>query len=299
MIRLLAFMVLFAALTAFAFEPQGQVTVVSSAPAGSALDTAFAPYRKALVARGVPVVMDYRSGGSGVVAHNYFRSRPADGHNLLLSPAASAFVFAEEGKQYTEADFEFVGLMATSFNAFAVPAGPVVTPRVMLRSMQVVGVGSTAMGAYLDALVRQAGVARPTQVAYRVPANLVADAVSGRVDTVFASAALLEPLHTAGKLQIVAISDTRRHPALPGVPAMAETVPGFAMPALYALALPAGAAPSVGQYYRALLRAVGAEAETRAFFERHLMRADRYLTDAASVTTALAAARRYAREARP
>jgi tripartite-type tricarboxylate transporter receptor subunit TctC len=50
---------------------------------------------------------------------------------------------------------------------------------------------------------------------------------------------------SAGRLRMLAVSSEKRSPLLPNVPAISETLPGFAVEAFFGLSAPAGTPPAV------------------------------------------------------
>jgi tripartite-type tricarboxylate transporter receptor subunit TctC len=64
--------------------------------------------------------------------------------------------------------------------------------------------------------------------------------LSGQVDFNFDNLATAAPNIRAGKLKALAVTTLRSSPALPGVPPVAETLPGFAIDTWWGLVAPAG-----------------------------------------------------------
>ena len=77
-----------------------------------------------------------------------------------------------------------------------------------------------------------------THVPYAGSGPALTDLVNGVVDIMFGELAPAGPYITAGSLNPVAISGAQRSSALPGVPTMAETYPGFVVTSWWALVGP-------------------------------------------------------------
>jgi tripartite-type tricarboxylate transporter receptor subunit TctC len=82
------------------------------------------------------------------------------------------------------------------------------------------------------------------------------DLLGGQVDMMFATAAAASPHIAGGKLRALGVTTPQRAPALKSVPAIAETVPGYAVESWYGLFAPAGTpADVVGKLHEAAKKA--------------------------------------------
>ena len=84
-------------------------------------------------------------------------------------------------------------------------------------------------------------------VPYKSPAQLMPDVAAGRTQLVFTSLPALEPYRRSGKLRLLAVTNDKRFPTLPDVPAIAETVPGFKVIGMGLLFAPTGTPADIGQ----------------------------------------------------
>ena len=82
-------------------------------------------------------------------------------------------------------------------------------------------------------------------VPYRGSAPALNDLVAGSVDCMFDNLGVSMQLVKAGKLKLIAVASPKRMASLPDVPAIAETLPGFAAVAWYAFVAPAGTPAAV------------------------------------------------------
>ena len=75
--------------------------------------------------------------------------------------------------------------------------------------------------------------------AYKGASGALADLIGGQVDAMFATVPSISGHWKAGKLRAIAVTSEKRSPALPGVPTMNETLPGFEAESWVALLAPA------------------------------------------------------------
>jgi tripartite-type tricarboxylate transporter receptor subunit TctC len=79
-----------------------------------------------------------------------------------------------------------------------------------------------------------------THIAYKGSPQSTIDLMAGRIDLIFANPATSLPHIRSGKLRMIAITAPKRDPAMPDLPAIAETVPSFDCAPWWALFAPAG-----------------------------------------------------------
>src|SRR5207344_759698 len=75
-------------------------------------------------------------------------------------------------------------------------------------------------------------------VPYRGSAPALQGLLAGDVDLMFDNLGVSLPLVTSGKLKLLAVASLHRLAALPNVPAIAETLPGFEAVAWYGIVAP-------------------------------------------------------------
>lgn len=80
-------------------------------------------------------------------------------------------------------------------------------------------------------------------VPYRGAGPALTDLLGGQVDLFFGTAAAVAPMVGSGKLRAIAVTSAQPSAAYPGVPTVAEVVPGFAVESWYGLYAPAGTPP--------------------------------------------------------
>ena len=84
-----------------------------------------------------------------------------------------------------------------------------------------------------------------THIPYR--SSPMPDLISGQLTVVFEPATTAIPLIKGGKLRALAVTSTRRQPALPDVPTVAETLPGYVADGWQGFVVPASTPREIAQ----------------------------------------------------
>jgi tripartite-type tricarboxylate transporter receptor subunit TctC len=88
-------------------------------------------------------------------------------------------------------------------------------------------------------------------VPYRGSAPALNDLVAGSVDSMFDNLGVSMQLIKAGKLKLLGAASPKRLASLPDVPAIAETLPGFAAVTWYAIVAPANTPAAIVDKFNA------------------------------------------------
>lgn len=195
-------------------------------------------------------VVDNRPGGGGLIAIDIVGKAPADGYTLLQ--IATSFVINpslyKKLPYDAKTDFAPVALLAVADNIVVThPSLPVKTPKELIALARArpgqLNYAHTGYGtqAFLAAeLFKQEVKVDMVPIAYKGTPLALVDLLGGQVQVMFAGAPPALPQIQAGKLRAIAVTGKERLPELPGVPALAETLPGFEASVWYGLLAPAG-----------------------------------------------------------
>jgi tripartite-type tricarboxylate transporter receptor subunit TctC len=223
--------------------PQKPVRIVVPFPAGGAADLVPRSVADKLSAQwGQPVIVDNRPGAAGNIgADQVFKSEP-DGYTLLSAPPPPLVInrLLYPSLPYDATQFVPVSVIA------AIPNVLLVNPKVGARSVaELIAIAKANPGklnyasqgsgttSHLTAELFKSmaggaeGPLRITHVPYKGSAPALADLVGGQVDMMCDNLGVSLPQVKAGKLAALAVASPRRSPALPDVPTLAETLPGF------------------------------------------------------------------------
>ena len=103
-----------------------------------------------------------------------------------------------------------------------------------------------------------------THVPYRGSAPALTDMISGTVQVMFDNMPSSLPHIQAGKLRALAVTTAQRSDALPGVPTVAETVPGYEASAFFGMSVPKGTPAEVIDRLNQEINAALADAAMKA-----------------------------------
>jgi tripartite-type tricarboxylate transporter receptor subunit TctC len=105
-----------------------------------------------------------------------------------------------------------------------------------------------------------------TNVSYKSPPQALTDVVAGRVPMMAVDVSAVLGQIRGGSVRPLAVTSSKESPVLPGVPPLADTLPGFELIVFFGLYVPKGTDPAIIQ---ALYQAARAAAE-RDEFKRSL-----------------------------
>ena len=187
---------------------------------------------------GVPAIVDNKPGGDGILASEYVARAAPDGYNLIVASASShtANYFLFKKLPYDPIrDFTPIVGAVESITCVAVNASlPIRSIKDLIesakRSPGSLSYGSTgATGAYTisgESFKASSGI-DVLHVPYKGFGPAMTALVSGEVGLIFTSLTTAMPQVKAGKVRVLAVMEHRRYSAMPEVPTVAETVPGF------------------------------------------------------------------------
>lgn len=244
---------------------------------------------------GLPVVVENKPGGNGLVAAREVAASADDGHALLYAPGsmiASPLLSKGSG-------FDWVRELSPLGKVGRVPFGLAVHAGTAIQSVAELARRAQAQPGALNVatstpsevmaaahFMTAAGVTL-TRVPYRGGQQALPDLLAGRVQVMFGPLSLLQPQVRSGSLRLLAVLAPERNPAFPEVPTMREA--GYA-----AVMVPTWQAVYVSarvsaERQQALARAVAIAAsrpEVRAELDKRLLAAETSSPQALSSTIA-------------
>jgi len=259
-----------ASVPALAQQDKPMVLVVPYAPGGTSdlLGRLIAQHLGAALGR--TIVVENRPGAGTGVGASFVARAPADGSTLLLATSTTLAINPALYPKLTydpAKDFAPVGLVAAvPFIAVANPSLKATTLAELAalgkRDPNALLYGSAGNGSpqHLIAEMFRAATGVPMRhVPYKGSAPAITDLVGGQINVMFSDFAPALPHVRSGRLVALAVATAKRQPAVPDVPAIAESgVPGtagFDAAAWQGLVAPAGTpADTVAGLHRQLAK---------------------------------------------
>ena len=232
--------------------------IVPWAPGGSTDILARAVADKLTQSLGQPVIVENKAGASGNIGSEFVASAKPDGYTILFgSMSTHAINPAMDSKMPFDGveSFTPIAMLAFVTNTMVVnPSLPVNNLKEFIAYCKAhpgqvayasAGPGSTN---HLSAALmeKMAGI-KMLHVPYKGGAPAVLSVVSGETQVLFTAGTQSLPHVKAGKLKLLAVTESHRSALLPDTPTVAETIPGYEMAVWYGAFGPKGMPPELTQ----------------------------------------------------
>jgi len=238
--------------------PTKPIRLVVPFPAGGTTDIlARAAAQKLSEALGQQVVVDNRPGAGGNIGADIVAKSAPDGYTLLMGTVGT---HAINPSLYTKMPYDHFKDFVPVVLVAGVPNVLVVTPSLPVNSVQdliklakekpgQINFASSGSGTSIhlsgELFKTMTGV-EMTHVPYKGSSPALTDLMGGQVQLMFDNLPSALPQIKGGKLRAIAVTSTKRAPALPDIPTMAESgLPGFEASSWFGVLAPAGTPPAV------------------------------------------------------
>ncbi len=214
------------------------------------------------------VIIDNRAGGGSIVGMQITAAAPPDGYTFMLTSTGYAHLIQKANVDLV-ASFEPVAMVGTADSALVVhPALPVNSvkdlialakkrPGQLLYSSSGIG-GFPHMNTELFKL--KTGIDL-VHVPFKGGGPAIADTVGGNTQIHLGSIPTEMAFIRAGKLKVIAVGGKKPNPALPGVPMIKDTVPGYETYIWYGYFAPKGTPATLISRMHAAVNAATANPE--------------------------------------
>ncbi|HKV00167.1 MAG TPA: tripartite tricarboxylate transporter substrate-binding protein [Vineibacter sp.] len=213
--------------------PSGTLRMLVGFPAGGGSDVMGRLIADKLRQRtGANVIIENKTGASGMIAAEQLKNAPPDGSTVMFTPSATlvARLTSESVAFDPVKDFATTGLVGTVQTVFAVSPtlGVSTFPEYLdwlKRNPGRASFGTTAMGSFthfVGVMLGNAAGVKLEPVPYRGAAPLVADLSGGHIAAGCGGLTDFLEHHRAGKLRIVVSAGGQRPQAAPDIPTARE-----------------------------------------------------------------------------
>jgi tripartite-type tricarboxylate transporter receptor subunit TctC len=201
------------------------------------------------------VMIDQRSGADGIVGSEFVAQAPPDGYTLLLTtnshvihPATYASLPFDTEKAFAPVSL----LVASQYLLVANPSVPIDSIEELIAygkshpgglTYASGGLGGPTQMAF--ELFRLTAGIKAQQIAYDGGAAAVLAVASGEAQVMMAPILAAVPMVQDGRLRALAVSGRHPDPAVPELPTISETLPGFSALSWYGILAPAGTPAAV------------------------------------------------------
>ena len=204
---------------------------------------------------GQQLIIENKAGAGNNIGTEAVVTAPPDGYTLLLVNPANAI----NATLYRKLSFNFLRDITPVAGIMRVPNVMEVNPEVPAKTVAefiayakanpskinwATSGNGTSVHLSGELFKMMTGV-ELTHIPYKGSAPALTDMIAGTVQVIFDNMPPSLPHIRAGKLRALAVTTNIRSDALPDVPTVAETVPGYEASAFYGMGVPKGTPPEI------------------------------------------------------
>ena len=198
-----------------------------------------------------PVVVENKTGASGMIGTDFVAKSAADGYTLLFAADASITIAPN---LYNTVPYNPIKDLTPIINVASGPFVMMATPNFPANNVkELIAMAKQQPGALSYAssgpggqqhlsmeMLKYMADINITHIPYKGFGQGVNDVMAGHVPLIFGGITASIQLTKSGKLKAIAVTSEKRSKALPQVQAISETLPGFRIDAWYGFIGPAG-----------------------------------------------------------
>lgn len=204
---------------------------------------------------GQQVIIENRAGGGNNIGTEMAIRAPADGYTIFLVNPANAI----NATLYTKLPFHFLDDMVPIAGIVRVPNVMTVTKNFPAKTVaefidygkknpDKINMASSGAGTSVhlsgELFKFMTGI-KMKHIPYKGAGPAITDLIGGQVDVLFDNMPSIIGHIRGGSLRALGVTTAQRSPALPDVPTVAETVPGYEASAWFGASAPKGTPPAI------------------------------------------------------
>jgi tripartite-type tricarboxylate transporter receptor subunit TctC len=200
---------------------------------------------------GQSVLVENRTGASGMIAAEDVAKSPPDGYTLMMG---SQTTFAVAPKLYRKVSVDpakdFAGVALTGASPLTLVVNPSFAAHTVADVIAMAkaepgkinfGTGGLGTTPHMTAeLFQFTAHIKMLHVAYRGEAPAINDLLAGQIPLMFANLSAVMGNIKGGTLRAIAVTGAQRSPSVPDIPTVGETLAGFAAETWFGIVAPAG-----------------------------------------------------------
>lgn len=249
--------------------PRRPVTIIVPQAPGGANDTIARFIGQKLSEQiGQPFIVENRPGAGGNIGSAYATKAAPDGYTLLMT-VSSAHVINSALYRNTGFDpvKDFVPIATVATAGYVLVANRSFAPNTVKElidaatakpgEIMFASAGNGTLNHLIGEMLQQRAKIKLVHVPYKGAGPAVQDVVGGQIPISVQSLPSSLAFIKAGRLKVLAVTNEKRVAALPDVPTVGETLPGFGATPWYGLFAPAGTpAPVVARLQAEVAKAL-------------------------------------------
>ncbi len=225
--------------------------VVPYTPGGGTDLMARALAQRMTESLGQSVIVENRAGAGGNLGMEFVARSSPDGYTIALALTAQ---YAVNPALYPKLPYDpvkdYAPIMLVARNPYVLIVHPTVPAKSLKELVALAKVragqltfssSGNGSGAHLsgEMLKTMAGV-NMLHIPYKGAGALLPDLIAGQIHLSFVTWSSVGQHAKSGRLRPLGVTTVKRSPALPDLPAIAETLPGYDLPVWYGVVAPAG-----------------------------------------------------------
>ena len=229
----------FGALAQSTSYPDRQIRIISPFATGGIADTFSRVVAQGLnESRGQPVIVENKTGGGGNIGSDFVAKAPPDGYTLVMGNIGSHAVnpYLIKNMPYNPLkDFQPVAFVLDAEGLLVVNSSvPSKTVNELIAYIKAnpgkISYGSGGVGTtshLAGELFKFLAKVDMTHIPYKGNSPAITDLIGGQTQIMFATMPTVLPFVKTGKLRAIAVIGGSRTSALPDLPTVSQTLPGF------------------------------------------------------------------------